>query len=508
MKDRYTPAAILRTAWRRKWPIALPTVVIAVAASWWIHRLPDRYQSYALLLVVPQRVPETFVRSTVTMRSNDRLQAITQQILSRTELERIIREFDLYADERKTAAMQDIVDSMRTRDIEIKPLKGDAFRLGFISESPEVAMRVVERLVSLFIDQTSVDRAALAEGTDHFLETQLEDARRRLIENETKLTEYRRRHNGGLPTQLEANVTGLHNTEMQLQVLADSLNRDRDRQLVLERSLKDANLSALMENGARGGADPSALTAAEQLERAEASMRDMQSTLTGQHPDLVAMKQTIAELRKRAEAESVRQGGTAGRDATEAIRSSRLEDLRTELSEVQRQVAEKTADGERLRSALLNYQKRIEGAPAREAELTALMRDYDTLQQNYRGLLAKKQESSIAANLERQQIGAHFKVLDPARLPEEPFAPNRARLYAIAVLAGLGIGLIAAASFERFDPRLRTQDDVLAALGLPVLAAIPLVSASRPRVGRTAAVLSLGTAFVACAAALAWRLLK
>ena len=150
MKDRYTPAAILRTAWRRKWQIALPTVVIAAAASWWIHRLPDRYQSYALLLVVPQRVPETFVRSTVTMRSNDRLQAITQQILSRTELERIIREFDLYADERKTAAMQDIVDSMRTRDIEIKPVKGDAFRLGFISESPEVAKRVVERLVSLF----------------------------------------------------------------------------------------------------------------------------------------------------------------------------------------------------------------------------------------------------------------------------------------------------------------------------------------------------------------------
>ena len=156
------------------------------------------------------------------MRSNDRLQAITQQILSRTELERIIREFDLYADERKTAAMQDIVDSMRTRDIEIKPVKGDAFRLGFISESPEVAKRVVERLVSLFIDQSSVDRAALAEGTDQFLETQLEDARRRLIENETKLTDYRRRHNGELPTQLEANVRGLHNTEMQLQVLADS----------------------------------------------------------------------------------------------------------------------------------------------------------------------------------------------------------------------------------------------------------------------------------------------
>ncbi len=170
--------------------------------------------------------------------------------------------------------MQDIVDSMRTRDIEIRPVKGDAFRLGFISESPEVAKRVVERLVSLFIDQTSIDRATLAEGTDQFLETQLEDARRKLIENETKLAEYRRRHNGELPTQLEANVRGLHNTEMQLQVLADSLNRDRDRQLMLERSLKDARPQRA-DGSARApaSADASTLTAAEQLERAEGGAR-------------------------------------------------------------------------------------------------------------------------------------------------------------------------------------------------------------------------------------------
>ena len=127
---RYTSEAILQIGWRRKWQIVIPAIVIAAAASWWIHRLPDRYRSDALLLVVPQRVPDTFVRSTVTTRGNDRLQSITQQILSRTQLERIIRDFDLYADRRKTGAMEDIVESMRTRDIEIRPVKGDAFRLG------------------------------------------------------------------------------------------------------------------------------------------------------------------------------------------------------------------------------------------------------------------------------------------------------------------------------------------------------------------------------------------
>src|SRR5512145_1123964 len=150
-RQPYSTEAILKIGWRRKWQIVLPAVIVAAAASWWVHRLPDRYRSDALLLVVPQRVPEAFVRSTVATRSDQKLQSITQQILSRTQLERIIRDFNLYADRRATDTMQDIVDSMRTRDIEIRPVKGDAFRLGFSADSPEVAMQVLERLVSLFI---------------------------------------------------------------------------------------------------------------------------------------------------------------------------------------------------------------------------------------------------------------------------------------------------------------------------------------------------------------------
>ena len=509
-RQPYTPEAILKMAWRRKWQIVLPAIVIASAAAWGIQRLPNRYRSDALLLVVPQRVPEAFVRSTVTTRRDDRLQSITQQILSRTQLEGIIRDFNLYADRRMTDSMEDIVDSMRTRDIEMRPVKGDAFRLGFIADSPEVAMQVVDRLVSLFIVQTSAERTTLAEGTDQFLETQLEDARTRLIDNETMLAEYRRRYNGALPTQIEANLRGQHNTELQMQLVADSLNRDRDRQLLLERSLKEATLSELVQTRARvPSADTSTLTAAEQLERAEAAFEDMQATLTERHPDTIAMTQTLAELRKRAKAENARRVASGDAGTTDALRHSRVEELRAELSAVERQIAQKTAEEERLRGVLVNYQRRIDSAPAREAELAALTRDYDTLQQTYRGLLAKKQESQMSASLERQQVGAEFKVLDPARLPEQPFAPKRVRLYAIALLGGLAIGVFFALILERFDHGLRTQDEVIAALGLPVLATIPVVSPGRPSVRRAATIVSVGTAAICvCIAALAWQFLK
>jgi protein tyrosine kinase modulator len=507
-KQPYTSEAILKIGWRRKWQIALPAIVIAAAASWWINRLPDRYRSEALLMFVPQQIPEAFVRTTVSARGENRLPVIAQRILNRTQLEQIIRDFNLYPDHRETGAIQDAVETMRTRDIDIRPVKGDVFRLGFIADSPAVVQGVVERLVALFIVETSHDRATLAEGTDQFLEAQLEDARRKLIDNETKLAEYRRRHHGELPTQLDANLRGLNTSEMQLQVLADSLNRDRDRQLMLERSLKDANREPTDTRVAVVPDDTSKLSAIEQLERAEAALEEMQSNLTEQHPDVVTLKQTIADLRKRSEAERARHSEATEATAADKRRTGRLEDLQAELSAVERQIGEKTAEEEQLRGALVDYQRRIEGAPAREAELVALTRDYETLQQTYRSLLAKKQESAIAANLEREQTGAQFKVLDAARMPEQPFAPRRIRLYALGVLAGLAIGLTLAVVLEWFDRGLRTAEDVRFALGLPVLATLPVVYQRHPSVRRTATIVSVCAAICGSVAMFTWRFLK
>ena len=474
----YSPEILLKIAWRRRWQIVLPAVAISAAALLWIHRLPNRYRSDTLLLVLPQRVPEAFVRSTVTTRGDDRLQSTTLQILSRTQLEQIIRAFDLYADRRRTVPMQDVVESMRTHDIEIQSVKGDAFRLSFIANNPEVAMRVADRLASLFIGQTSRDRATIAEGTDQFLEAQLEDARQKLLANEAKMEEYRRQHNGELPKQLEANVQGMHSTEMQLQVLEDSLTRDRDRQLTLERALKDATLADLVEAAgtgpSRAGGDPSKESVKEQLDHAEATLKALQSSLTAEHPDVIQLKQTIADLRVRAQSEHADSGPSIDAGRTQ-LRRRRQEELQAEWSASEAQVARKQAEEQRLHLALQGYRKRIEDEPAREAELSALTRDYDTLQESYRSLLARKQESEIAANLERQQIGAQFKVLDPARLPERPFAPNRPALEAVAVAGGLGVGVLFAVILEWLDRGLRNEDDVRAELGLPVLAMIPLV---------------------------------
>ena len=193
--------------------VVVPTVVCAaITVALTRYYLPTQYQSQTVILVVPQRVPESFVRSTNTTKIEERLQSLTQQIMSRTRLERIIKDFDLYEAERKTGVMEDIVQKMRG-DIEIEVVRGDAFRVGYRGDNPRTVMKVTERLASLFIEESLRDRETLAEGTAQFLEAQIEDTRRQIIEQENELRAMRARSGAGSISEADS---------LQYEVLKDS----------------------------------------------------------------------------------------------------------------------------------------------------------------------------------------------------------------------------------------------------------------------------------------------
>lgn len=515
----YSAEDVVRIAWRRKWWAILPAIVIATSVAVWVRTLPNRYHSETLVLVVPQRVPESYVRSTITTRIEDRLQSITQQILSRTRLERIIQDFNLYVPERRTAIMEDVVERMR-KEIEVQVVKGDAFRIGFTATDPRTAMRVTERLASLFIEENLRDREVLAEGTSQFLGAQLEEARRRLVENEKRLEQYRIQHATDLPTQLEANIQGQHNIEMQLQALLESVNRDRDRRLALERMLADAGtpeaVGALSAPGqATISADgvPSGATSAEQLLAAQAALRALQLRLKPSHPDVARLARLVTDLQKKADAEALAKPVSTGpppSSPAEIARRNRLADTKAEFDKLDRQIAQQQDDERRLRGLLGEYQKRIEAAPKRQSELIELTRDYETFQASYTSLLAKKEDSNVSANLERRQIGEQFKILDAAQMPERPSSPNRPRLLGLGLMAGLGFGTALVALLEYLDKRLKSEADVKAALNLMVLATVPILDGA-PQQGRwKVAVISTAAFLVGTAgvAAVAWKLWK
>jgi uncharacterized protein involved in exopolysaccharide biosynthesis len=232
------------------------------------------------------------------------------------------------------------------------------------------------------------------------------------------------------------------------------------------------------------------------------------------HPDVKRLRRNVEELQKRVDAQAL-EGTLASRPSRlivlDPVKKKRLTDARVELENLDRQIDAKSAEENRLRGVMAMYQARIEATPIREAELSALARDYDTLNQGYRSLLQKKEESQISANLEKRQIGEQFKILDPARMPERPASPDRPQLYAIAILAALVIGFGLAAGAEYLDKTLRTESDVRAALNLMVLATVPYMrdaGLAAQRVRRRLALGAGAVSVIAVGAVVAWRLLQ
>ena len=528
---KYTPEDILSLLWKRRWLLVAPFLVCSLGGLLVSRSLPNVYQSETLIQVIPQRVPEEYVRSTITTKLEERLQSLTQQIMSRTRLERIVEEFNLYPEQRRTGIMEDVIEGMR-RDIDVKTTGNrtgvDAFTVRFSSNDPVVAQKVTERLAGLFIEENLRDRGFLADATNEFLETQLNDARARLEAQELRLKQFRERHSGALPTQLASNMQAIQSTQMQLQALLESAARDRDRKLMLERLRNDAQaeLDALRAatpvvaaNAAPGETALAGATAAQQLESARAQLAQLSLRLKPEHPDIRRMRRVIDDLERKAEAEALQQPVSADASTAapvrrvspeEAQRRDRLATMDAELESLARQIKFKEGEEQRLRAAISGYQARIEAVPGLESEWIALSRDYDTLQKTYQDMLAKSEDSKVAANLERRQIGEQFKVLDPARVPERPVSPDRLRINAMGAALGLGLGVLLIGLLEYRDSSMRTEADVINILSLPVLAIVPTIVSRREeqRLARRPLLLTTGGmgAFAVITAALFWYL--
>ncbi len=511
---------IARIAWRGKWLVLAPAIVTSVLAATYLRFVPDVFRADTTILVVAQRVPDIYVKSTVTSNIQDRLQSISPQILSRSRLEPILVDLNLYPDRRQREPMEDVITYMRSQ-VEVITLRGDAFMVAYKSESPVLAQQVTERLASLFIEENLRDREVQAEQTGQFLESQLIDARKRLIEHEKRLEDFRMRNAGSLPTQVQNNFQAIQTLQMEAQGITDSLERDRDRRLVIERSLADIAGVADDVPGSPArvdtGDDVPKGPAATELATAREALRNLRTRLKLEHPDVIRGGRIVEELEQKARQEQAAMAaaaaGTSPTSAATPMSASerRARALREEMTQISATIRTKESKLMKLQEDLANYRGRLDAAPARESEMTELMRDYGTLQSTYQSLLAKREESKIATNVERRQIGEQFRVLDPPRRPERPYSPNRPLVQVAGTLLGLALGLGVIALLEVRDRTLHKESDVLETLDLPVLATVPRMRNADERRTHRRQVLGLSGAAVGgigVAIAIAWSWLR
>lgn len=434
--------------------------------------LPKTYEARTLILVEAQRVPSDFVQSIVSIDFDTRINTISQQILSRTNLEKIIQELGLFTDEKsKNMFMEEKLETLRKNLlIDVTHSGGrrstDSFSISYQGEDPEKIVKVVNTLASYFIDENLRVRESQATGTSEFLEGELASMRQKLESVEEKMKEYRRMYMGELPEQLESNLRILDRVEEQILETTQRLSEARNRLVALQ------NQPTALAGGqaAAGGVQP--VPAATDLEQLKEQLAQLRTKYTSQHPDIIRLEKTIADLEKEAEAEmSVANLEPASRPASRVSPAQ----LR-QINETQRELKSIEAELGELRAQRDMYKARVENTPKREQELMSLRRDYQNIQESYSSLLNRKLEAEIAVNLEKKQKGERFRIIDPAKIPEKPVKPNMKKLFVVVVGLGLGIGCGITFLLEYLDSSFKRTEDVEEFLKIPVIAAVPVIA--------------------------------
>lgn len=480
-----------RLVLKRRWFIIVPLALAVMGGIYLSITLPRVYSANTLILVEPQRVPEGFVQSLVSIDINSRISTISQQIMSRTNLEKIIKQFDLYSGpENKKMFMEDKVDGLRKRiSVNVTQARGgtDAFSISFKGKEPEKVMRIANTLATYFIDENLKVREAQAIGTSSFLDDELLVMRKKLESVEEALNTYRKRHMGELPEQLETNLRMLDRLQLELNEKEESLRNARNRLADVEnmiQSMEDqsefAGPAERVEHGEGTGTEDAPSEEESQLLQLKQQLAMMQTRYTARHPDIGKLKRVIAGLETKLsmEKKAVPETPPTGvPDSAEAAGPENRVDTQTlnQKDSILREIGTLNVEMAELRKEIAIFDERVENTPKREQELLSLNRDYGNIQSQYNSLLGRKLEAEIAVNMERKQKGEQFRILDPARKPEKPSEPDMKKLFLFTIAVGLGAGGGLVFLLDFFDTSFKDIKDVESVLGMPILAMVPSI---------------------------------
>lgn len=449
--------------------------------------LPSVYRSGTLILVEQPAVPEKYVVSNVDSDIQQQLNSITQQILSRTRLLTIMDHLSLYAQERKRVSDDAALEKMK-KDIEIELVRGDdrklsAFNIYYSSGDARTAQRATSELADLFITQNLEQRQERSESTTRFLEDQMNQARQKLAAQEARVREFKDKHIGELPSQTAANLQILGGLQAGLQAQQDALSRAKQQNTYLESLL--SQYRSLGPGSARPGeAVPGGLASIDQeLDRLRAQLTDLSSHYTDKHPDVRKTKEQIAKtekMRKKFLADTNNNSTVAGSAANSGeSKSAAMLEMESQLKANRAEIANHEASIRDLQGKVAQYQGRLNMAPVMEQQFADITRDYDQSKTDYDSLLAKKNQSQMATNLEKTQQGEHFRMLDPPNLPTKPYRPNRLQLCGVGLLVGFVFGAGTSFGKEKLSGKLFTEREIKKLIPYSVMAEIPTIETSQ-----------------------------
>lgn len=499
--------AYVNIAIRRRWWALAPFFAIGIAAFGVAILWPAVYRSESLILVEQQKVPAKYVTPNVISDLNSRLQSMTEQILSRTRLESLIKQFNLYSGERTRTTMDMLVDRMRADiAIELAPTasgKDDqptAFRIYFSAENPNVAQRVNGELTSLFIEKSLEARAQQSISTTGFLQSELEQARKDLAQQEEQLRQYKMRYLGELPQQEQSNLQILNSLQVQLQSCADALGRAEQQKIYLESLRSEYQAIAQSSSVVNPGTTTASTDAT--LPTLQKQLAELQAKYTPRHPDVLRLKQQIAKLQSD-KTQTDTPSADSGRGQSAADQPA-IAEVDSRLKAVEAEITNNKEQAGKIRRQIEEVRGRLGVTPVREQQLAEVTRNYENSREHYQSLLQKELESELATNLEKRQEGEQFRILDPPSLPDKPYKPNRAMIVLGGWFLGLCLAVGTMALREFTDTAVSSEQSLRSHVRVPILARIPVFRSQREihiqRLQSIAEVTSLSLLTLACLA--------
>jgi polysaccharide chain length determinant protein (PEP-CTERM system associated) len=490
------PEQLFEIIIKRHWFIIIPFCISMIIGTVLVITLPRIYESRTVILVQPQKVPSNIVQDIVSSDLNARISTLSQQILSRSNLEKIIEDFHLYSGPKfEKMFLEKKVENLQEK-ISVKVTQGggrnaDSFSISFRGSEPDKVMQVTSSLASSFIDENLKIRESQAIGTNTFLEDELETMRKRLMETEQMLKNYRETNMGGLPEQLNSNLSILTNLNGRLTSIQSEIIDARSRVT----NLRNTDFEPVAPNMNR----PVVTRDTEELslDQMKEQLEVFKNRYTENHPDVIRLKKRISDFEsqmknsgKKKEITSEHEGDRRPRLNQSFVQQR--QNIRNEISRLE-------LERDDIIKQIAVYKKRVEDTPKREQELQTLERDYDNINQTYNSLLGRQLEAQIAVNMEKKQKGEQFRILDPARIPQSPVSPDMKKLFLFVMAAGLGIGGGLIFLLEFLDTSFKEPEEIENFLNLPVLATLPTVmSEFETRRNRKKMIISFAGVFVSC----------
>lgn len=494
--------SMLQGMWRYRWWGLLTAWIVAIAAGVVIYKMPDRYESTARVYVDTQSVLRPLMSGlAVQPNVNQQIAILSRTLISRPNVEKLITMAELDLDIKTPEAREALIGRM-SRGLKIRTTGRDnIFTLAFEDEDPAKARRVVQALLTLFVESGLVGKRQDSDSARRFIEEQIANYETRLAEAENRVKEFRLRNMALLGDDGTDFVSRIGSTSQQLSQARLELREAETSRAVLQRQLVGEEPVILPQSDARS----SSVSIPELDSRIDAQRKNLDGLLlrfTDQHPDVVSARRLIdiLEAEKQAEIERMVSSG-AGQfgsiDANPVYQQMKLAhaDAEARVASLQARVSEYEA-------RLATLRERSELIPKLEAERAQLNRDYSVQKSNYDQLVARRESAAMSVEMSTQTGMADFRVIDPPSLPTKPSAPDRIVLVPLAGAAALGAGVALMFLLGQLRPAFVDGRALREVTGLPVLGSVSYLSDSATTRSRRIKLLLFGLILIAYFAAL------